>query len=70
VRVDATAVETNVHAPRDSQLLYERMRVLVRQLALMQEACGFAAWSDHTKRRTYAIQYGKSAVIGHEVFRG
>jgi transposase, IS5 family len=64
VRIDATAVQTNVHAPRDSKLLSDGVRVLARQLAAVQEAGGFTAWSDHTKRakrRAYAIQFGKSA---------
>ncbi|MBM9515371.1 ISNCY family transposase, partial [Desulfobulbus marinus] len=32
VRVDCTVVETNIHAPYDSELLFDSVRVLARLL--------------------------------------
>jgi len=50
VRIDATVTETNVHAPSDSTLLCDGVRVLTRRLGEAQALCGFERWSDHTKR--------------------
>lgn len=50
VRVDATVVETNIHAPTDSSLLFDGVRVLTRLLARAEELVGPLLWSDHTKR--------------------
>ena len=60
VRVDSTVVETNVHAPTDSSLLWDGIRVLTRLLKIAQGGFGFGLYTDHTrraKRRMLAIQH-------------
>jgi IS5 family transposase len=60
VRVDSTVVETNVHAPTDSSLLWDGVRVLTRLLKRADEHFGFGLFADHTrraKRRMLAIQH-------------
>lgn len=59
VRIDSTVVETNVHAPSDSSLLCDAVRVLTRLLEEAEAAADFRTWRDHTKRakrRMLAIQ--------------
>jgi IS5 family transposase len=48
IRVDCTPVETNIHEPSDSSLLWDVVRVLTR---LLQRASGIVKvrWSDHRK---------------------
>jgi len=60
VRVDSTVVETNVHAPTDSSLLFDGVRILTRLLGRADEHFGFALYTDHrrrAKRRMLAIQH-------------
>ena len=60
VRVDSTVVEANVHAPTDSSLLFDGVRVLTRLLRGADRHFGFGLYTDHTrraKRRMLAIQY-------------
>lgn len=61
VRIDSTVVEANIHAPSDSTLLWDSVRVLTR---LLEEAgAAFPAWRDHTKRakrRMLAIQRART----------
>ena len=60
IRVDSTVVETNVHAPTDSSLLWDGVRVLTRLLGRADEHFGFRLYTDHTrraKRRSLAIQH-------------
>ncbi len=47
IRVDATAVQTNIHYPLDSELLYDGIRVVTRWLGRLRdwEGIGFV---DHT----------------------
>jgi IS5 family transposase len=57
VRIDCTVVESNIHAPTDSTLLWDCVRVLVR---LQGEACedfglSFNDHSRRAKRRTMTI---------------
>jgi IS5 family transposase len=47
VRVDATAVETDIHYPIDSELLYDGIRVLTR---LLKVAAVPPAFTDHRRR--------------------
>jgi transposase, IS5 family len=64
VRVDSTVVETNIHEPSDSKLLYDGVRVLARLLGRAKQRWGFAAWQDHTrcaKRRMRAIADSRKA---------
>jgi transposase, IS5 family len=59
VRIDATVTDTNIHAPTDSSLLSDGVRVLSRLLKKTQRLCGFTEWHNHTKRakrRALAIQ--------------
>lgn len=63
VRIDATVVETNIHPPTDSSLLYDGVALLARLLGEAKERCGFAQWSDHTKRakrRMLAVQNART----------
>jgi IS5 family transposase len=60
VRVDSTVVETNVHTPTDSSLLWDGVRVLTRLLKRADERFGFELYTDHrrrAKRRMLAIQH-------------
>jgi IS5 family transposase len=50
VRVDSTTVESHIHRPTDSGLLYDGVRVLVRLLGRVKKVCGYAGWQDHTRR--------------------
>lgn len=64
VRIDSTNVETNIHAPSDSTLLYDGVRVLTRLLERAKEGWDFGAWRDHTrraKRRMRAIADSRKA---------
>lgn len=59
VRIDSTVVETNIHAPHDSSLMWDGVRVLTRLLVQARETADFRAWRDHTrqaKRQMLAIQ--------------
>jgi IS5 family transposase len=59
VRIDATVVETNIHHPTDSSLLYDGVALIARFLGEAKELCGYATWSDHSrraKRRMLAVQ--------------
>lgn len=64
VRIDCTCVETNIHEPSDSSLLYDGVRVLTR---LIQQAKGAGVrvpgFSNHkrrAKRRMLAIMNAKN----------
>ena len=59
VRIDSTVVEANIHAPTDSSLLCDGVRVLTRLLKRADERFGFRLWTDHgrrAKRRMLEIQ--------------
>jgi IS5 family transposase len=62
VRTDCTVVESNIHAPTDSTLLWDGVRVLVRLMDSARKAFGIA-FNDHSiraKRRTMGILNAKS----------
>jgi transposase, IS5 family len=63
VRIDSTVVESNIHHPSDSTLLYDTVRVLARILNQIR-CCGipfhFTDHSRRAKRRMLAIQYAKN----------
>jgi IS5 family transposase len=62
VRVDCTVVESNIHHPTDSSLLWDCVRVLGRLLASTREQFGIA-FHDHrrrAKRRALGILSAKS----------
>lgn len=72
VRVDSTVVETNVHAPTDSSLLWDGVRVLTRLLKEADERFGFGLYTDHTrraKRRMLAIQHTGSKLQRGAAYR-
>lgn len=63
-RIDCTVVETDIHAPSDSTLLWDCVRTLSRLLQKAKEDAGaMISFSDHqrrAKRRMVAIQYAKN----------
>ena len=65
VRIDCTVVETNIHAPTDSSLLFDAVWVLTRLLHAAKEACGSKGigFKDHcrrAKRRMLSIEYARN----------
>jgi IS5 family transposase len=50
VRIDSTVVEAAIHAPTDSALLCDGIRVLLRLLRRAEHLGGFTAYHSHTKR--------------------
>ncbi|MEJ2731853.1 MAG: ISNCY family transposase [Deltaproteobacteria bacterium] len=65
VRIDCTVVESNIHAPSDSTLLWDSVRVLARILKKARDLfprCGivFQNHRRRAKRRMLAIQYAKN----------
>ena len=59
VRIDSTVVEANIHAPTDSSLLCDGIRVLTRLLKRADGCFGFKIWTNHgrrSKRRMLEIQ--------------
>jgi IS5 family transposase len=64
VRIDATVTESNIHAPTDSSLLLDGVRVLVRLLSRAGQRFDMGHFSDHrrrAKRRALAILNTRSA---------
>jgi len=62
VRIDSTVVESNIHAPTDSSLLWDCVRVLVRLQGEAHEDFGLS-FNDHSrraKRRALAILNARS----------
>jgi IS5 family transposase len=62
VRTDCTVVESNIHHPNDSSLLWDSVRVLARLMACAREELGIR-FHDHTrraKRRALNISNAKS----------
>ncbi len=60
VRIDSTVVETWAHAPTDSSLLFDGVRVLLRLLRRAEHLTGFNAYHSHlkrAKRRLMKIQH-------------
>jgi IS5 family transposase len=65
VRIDCTVVESNIHAPSDSTLLWDSVRVLARMLKKAKDLIPRSGirFQDHTrraKRRMLNIQYAKN----------
>jgi IS5 family transposase len=65
VRIDCTVVESNIHAPSDSTLLWDSVRVLTRTLKKAKELYPRSniRFQDHTrraKRRMLNIQYARN----------
>jgi transposase, IS5 family len=65
VRIDCTVVESNIHKPYDSTLLYDAVRVLTRLTFCAKDALGPGRlhFHDHkrrAKKRMIGIQYAKN----------
>ena len=65
VRVDCTCVETNIHEPSDSSLLWDGVRVLTRLIERSRDDFGikFGSFQNHTrraKRRMLGINNAKN----------
>lgn len=81
VRIDSTVVETNIHLPSDSSLMWDAVRVLTRLLGQARERADYRAWRDHTKqakrqmlviqraptREKRAVLYGEMLKISRKV---
>ena len=61
-RSDCTVVETNIHEPSDSRLLWDCVRVLVRLMARAKECFGtpFSSRKRRAKRRALGVLNAKS----------
>jgi IS5 family transposase len=62
IRVDCTVMETNIHEPTDSSLLWDSVRVLVRLIERAREYVE-VAFTDHqrrAKRRRLGIQHARN----------
>lgn len=62
IRADCTSVESNIHAPTDSSLLWDCVRVVTRVLTQLKDTFPDVPWklSDHTRRakkRAYEITF-------------
>ena len=74
IRVDSTAVETDIHHPTDSTLLFDGIRVMTRWLACGKQLSpqpGYV-FSDHTrvaKKRVLAIINAKKDTIRQAAYR-
>lgn len=65
VRTDCTCVESNIHEPSDSSLLYDGVRVLTREINRIHEDLavsvpGFSNHNRRAKRRMMAIMNAKN----------
>lgn len=64
VRIDCTVVESHIHEPKDSSLLFDVVRVLVRLLKQVEQSTGQRFYkNDHTrraKRRMLGIDNAKT----------
>jgi len=73
VRIDCTVVESNIHKPYDSTLLWDAVRVLTRLLYCAKHALGpNLHFQDHTRRakkRMIAIQYAKNEKARKPLYR-
>jgi IS5 family transposase len=74
VRVDCTVVESNIHAPYDSELLLDSIRVLSRTLTTVKiELPGLVfSFSNHlrsAKRRNIAIMNAKNAADRKKMYK-
>lgn len=46
-RIDSFVVETNVHYPTDTNLLFDALRVVIRLIAAVCVICGVSDWRQH-----------------------
>jgi IS5 family transposase len=74
VRIDSTVVESNIHAPSDSTLLWDAVRVLTRLLAKAKDVFPRSGivFQNHTrraKRRMLAIQHANNKKVRKQHYR-
>lgn len=74
VRIDATAVETDIHHPTDSTLLADGVRIITRWLAEGKELAPAPAYhfSDHrrvVKKRVLVIHNAKKEKVRQDAYR-
>jgi IS5 family transposase len=74
VRIDSTVVESNIHAPSDSTLLWDAVRVLTRLLAKAKDLFPRSGivFQNHTrraKRRMLAIQHANNKKVRKQHYR-
>lgn len=74
VRIDATNVETDIHAPSDSTLLWDGVRIITRWLILGKRLSptSFYQFSDHrrvVKKRLFKIQNTKKQKVREAAYR-
>jgi len=74
VRIDCTVVESNIHKPFDSNLLWDAVRVLTRLLRRAKEDYGLRQlhFTDHqrvAKRRMVAIQYAANNKVRKPLYK-
>ena len=74
IRVDCTVVESNIHAPYDSELLFDSVRVLARLLTTVKTELSdpVFSFSDHrcrAKRRNLAIMNAKNAAERKKMYK-
>ena len=71
VRFDCTVTETNIHAPSDSTLLWDGVRVLVRAMTRAQQwvSVSFRDSTLRAKRRAVAIQYAKTNKARRKLYK-
>jgi IS5 family transposase len=71
VRTDCTAVESNIHHPNDSSLLWDCVRVLSRLMGRAHDDFG-VSYNDHTRRaqrRAQGISFAKSTQARLPLYR-
>ena len=63
IRVDCTVMETNIHEPTDSSLLWDSVRVLTRLMTRARDYVdvAFTDQQRRAKRRALAIQHARTA---------
>lgn len=74
VRIDSTVTEALMHAPSDSSLLWDGVRVMVRLLERASALAGSSAiaWRDHrrlAKKRAHAIQHSRGKERKAKLYR-
>jgi IS5 family transposase len=71
-RMDCTVVESNIHPPTDSTLLFDCVRVLARTLDAIRQYGVRVHFTDHcrrAKRRVLSVQYAKKEVQRKAAYR-
>jgi transposase, IS5 family len=74
VRIDSTVTEALMHAPTDSSLLWDAVRVMVRLLQQASKLPGAVqlVWHNHrrlAKKRAHAIQHSRSRLRKAKLYR-